>query len=49
LDDTERVDLTVTWPDGTERTFEDIPANRRIRITPDGIETVANFSAESPD
>ena len=47
LGDTERVDLMVTWPDGTERTFEEIPADRRIRITPGGIETVANFSAES--
>jgi hypothetical protein len=47
LGDTKRVDLTVIWPDGTERTFEEIPADRRIRITQKGIETVANFSAAS--
>jgi hypothetical protein len=48
LGETERVDLTVTWPDGTERTFEEIPADRRVRVGPDGVETVANFSS-GPD
>ncbi|MFC7203178.1 CRTAC1 family protein [Haloferax namakaokahaiae] len=38
-----RVDLTVTWPDGTERTFEDVTANQRVRITKDGVETVAAY------
>lgn len=41
----ETVDLTVTWPDGTERTFEDVPANRQVRVTPDGLETVARYDA----
>ncbi|MFC6725500.1 CRTAC1 family protein, partial [Halobium palmae] len=47
----EAVDLTVAWPDGTERTFADVPANRRVRITKDGVETVVaygNETAESP-
>jgi len=44
---TNRVDLTVTWPDGTERTFQDVPADRRVRVAPNGIETVANFTAAS--
>ncbi|WP_248518027.1 CRTAC1 family protein [Salinarchaeum laminariae] len=39
LGDAEAVEeLRVVWPDGTERTFEDVPAGGRIRITPDGIE-----------
>jgi len=42
---TDRVDLTVTWPDGTERTFDDIAADRRVRVTPDGLVTVANFGS----
>jgi len=29
--------LTVTWPDGTEVTLEDVAAGQRIRVTPDGI------------
>ena len=40
----ERVDLTVTWPDGTERTLEDVPANQRVRLTRDGVETVVEYS-----
>ncbi|GAB3691428.1 CRTAC1 family protein [Salinarchaeum chitinilyticum] len=39
LGDAEAVDeLRVVWPDGTERTFEDVPAGGRIRITPEGIQ-----------
>ncbi|MWG33465.1 CRTAC1 family protein [Halomarina oriensis] len=41
LGDRERVDLTVTWPDGTERTFEDVAAGQERRITKDGLEPVA--------
>ena len=32
-------DVHVVWPDGTERTFEDIEAGHRIVVTPDGIQT----------
>lgn len=39
LGDAETVDeLRVEWPDGTERTFEDVEGGQRIRVTPDGIE-----------
>jgi hypothetical protein len=40
----ERVDVRVTWPDGTRRTFEDVPAGRRIVVTPDGIKRSVPFS-----
>ncbi len=43
LDSADPVDVTVTWPDGTERTFEDVPANQRVRISPDGVTTVVSF------
>ncbi|MFC5973650.1 CRTAC1 family protein [Halomarina salina] len=39
----ESVDIAVTWPDGTERTFEDVDANQRVRITRDGVETVVDY------
>ena len=42
----ESVDLTVTWPDGTERTFEDVAANQQVRFTKDGIETVVDYGTE---
>lgn len=39
FDDAAAVDeLRVSWPDGTERTFEDVATGRRIYVTPDGIE-----------
>jgi len=44
LGDAERATLRVSWPDGTERTFRDVAANRRVRVTPDGIELVANLT-----
>lgn len=31
-------ELRVVWPDGTERTVEDVEAGQRIRVTPDGIQ-----------
>ena len=34
--DAERVDLRVVWPDGTERTFENVAIDRHVRVTPDG-------------
>ncbi|QGA82063.1 CRTAC1 family protein [Halomicrobium sp. LC1Hm] len=37
------VTITVTWPDGTERTFDDVAPNQRVRLSPDGIETVTTF------
>lgn len=40
LGEAETVDITVTWPDGTEQTFEDIDANQHVRLRKDGIETV---------
>jgi hypothetical protein len=41
------VTITVTWPDGTERTFEDVAPNQRVRLSPDGIETVTKFPTDS--
>jgi hypothetical protein len=35
---TATVDVRVTWPDRTERVFQDVATNQRIVITPDGIE-----------
>ncbi|ESP87122.1 CRTAC1 family protein [Candidatus Halobonum tyrrellensis] len=43
LGDRERTDLTVVWPDGTERTFEDVAANQQLRITENGTETVVDY------
>ncbi|MFB6074992.1 MAG: CRTAC1 family protein [Haloarculaceae archaeon] len=43
LGSTGSVDLTVTWPDGTTRTFRDVPADQRVRITPHGLVTVREF------
>jgi len=31
-------ELRVVWPDGTERSFEDVAVGQRVRITPDGIQ-----------
>jgi len=37
--DAERIDeLRVEWPDGTVRTFEDVPTGQRILVTPGGIQ-----------
>ncbi len=36
----ERVDLTVTWPDGTERTYENVAVNQQVRLTKDGLVAV---------
>ncbi len=40
LGEVDTVDLTVTWPDGTERTFEDVAADRRLRVTKQGLTVV---------
>jgi len=37
------VDVHVVWPDGTERTFEGVAVDQRIRVTRDGIETVTEW------
>ncbi|MFC6954229.1 CRTAC1 family protein [Halorubellus litoreus] len=37
------VTITVEWPDGTTRTFEDVPANARLRVSKDGITVVATY------
>lgn len=39
-----RVDVRVVWPDGTERVFEGVPANRRITVTPSGIRETVDLS-----
>ncbi|SFL43950.1 Repeat domain-containing protein [Halogranum rubrum] len=39
----ERVDLTVTWPDGEERTYEDVAADQQVRLTRDGVETIVDY------
>ncbi|MFB6150259.1 MAG: CRTAC1 family protein [Haloarculaceae archaeon] len=44
LGDADSATLTVRWPDGTERTFEDVAAGQRVRVTKDGVETVFEFS-----
>jgi len=31
-------ELRIVWPDGTERTLEDVETGQRIRVTPDGIQ-----------
>lgn len=43
LGSTDTVDLTVTWPDGTAHTFENVAANRRLRITKNGLQRVTVF------
>ena len=37
----ETVSLRVVWPDGTERRFEDVSADQRLRITKSGIVVVS--------
>jgi len=44
LGDADAATVDVVWPDGTERTV-DLDADRRYRITPDGVEVVAKFSS----
>ncbi|MCU4751260.1 CRTAC1 family protein [Halobacteria archaeon AArc-curdl1] len=42
--DAESVDeLRVVWPDGTERTLEDVETGQRILLTPDGIEATIEY------
>ena len=43
LGDVETVTLAVSWPDGTERTFE-VAADRQLRLTKGGVEVTANFT-----
>lgn len=45
----ETVDLTVRWPDGTKRTFEDVETNQQLRITKHGIETVRRYQNTSTE
>ena len=42
----ETVSLRVVWPDGTERRFEDVDANQRLRIAESGIVAVSSTAAE---
>ncbi|MFB6138027.1 MAG: CRTAC1 family protein [Halobacteriaceae archaeon] len=37
------VDVTVRWPDGTERTFRDVAVGGRVVVSPDGVETRYDF------
>jgi len=39
-----RIDARVVWPDGTERTFENLETGRRYVITPSGIARSVAFS-----
>ena len=39
----EQTTLHVTWPDGTERTFEGVDAGQFVHVTKDGVETVSEF------
>jgi hypothetical protein len=39
----EAVDLTVRWPDGTERTFEDVAAGQQVRVTKRGLDAVVDY------
>ncbi len=39
-------ELHVTWPDGTERTFDDVDTGQRLLVTPDGIETQRSYTAD---
>ncbi|WP_267643152.1 CRTAC1 family protein [Haloarchaeobius amylolyticus] len=40
----EQVDLTVTFPDGTTRTFEGVEANQQVRLSAGGLETVTTWN-----
>jgi len=48
LPDTATVDLTVSWPDGTERTFRNVPIDRRVLVSPSGINSV-DYLSEAPN
>jgi len=39
-----RVDVRVRWPDGSERVFEGVTPDRRLVVTPAGIERRGEFS-----
>ncbi|WP_254273149.1 CRTAC1 family protein [Haloarcula marina] len=41
LGDHETATVHVRWPDGTERQFEDVSANQRLRLTKDGVVVTA--------
>jgi len=43
LGDVATADVVVTWPDGTRRTFENVPTDQRIVVSPDGIESGVDF------
>ena len=44
LGSAETATLDVTWPDGTEASFE-VDADARYRVTPDGVEQTANLTS----
>ncbi|WP_225334867.1 CRTAC1 family protein [Halomicrobium urmianum] len=44
LGDADAADVTVTWPDGTERTVEGVSADQRVLLAPDGVEQVGEFT-----
>lgn len=43
LGDNESATVKVTWPDGTERSFEEVETGQRIAVTVDGIEDQVPF------
>ncbi|WP_435320764.1 CRTAC1 family protein [Haloarchaeobius sp. TZWSO28] len=45
----DQVDLTVTFPDGTTRTFENVDANQHVRITKDGLSVVADWERDEEE
>jgi hypothetical protein len=46
LGDAESATLNVTWPDGTQRTFE-VAADRRLRLSKDGVVSATNVTLTS--
>ena len=44
LGNAETATLDVTWPDGTEASFE-VDADARYRVAPDGVEQTANLTS----
>ncbi len=39
--------LHVTWPDGTRRTFENVAANQRLRVSISGVERITTTADDS--
>jgi hypothetical protein len=46
LGERETVSLRVVWPDGTEKRFEDVDANQRLRVAKSGLVSVPLASSD---